>query len=151
MSFYKEILPFADYIHSIRKLEAYLSFDIKFPTKWGIPKNIVDEGQVLPFDVGVENQKGFSFVSKIEESEISLTITKILKIIKINKEREIKEKLFKETIERLKQTFEKTELEKLQKLYFDFETDYSENELNDETDGQSSISIELAGEGKEER
>jgi hypothetical protein len=144
MSFYKELIPFMDYIHSIRKLESYLSFDMKFPIKWSLPKNINEEGQLIPFDVGIENLKGWSFVSKIDESEVSLTLTKILKIIKYNKEREIKEKLFKETVDRLKSTFEKTDLDKLQKLYFDFESDYSETSLDDEQNGQELTSAEMA-------
>jgi len=144
MSFYKELVPFMDYIHSIRKLENYLSFDIKFPVKWSLPKNINEEGQIIPFEVGVENFKGWSFVSKLDESEVSLVLTKILKIIKYNKEREIKEKLFKETVDRLKSTFEKTDLDKLQKLYFDFESDYDENSLDNEQNGQELTSTEVA-------
>jgi hypothetical protein len=144
MSFYKELVPFMDYIHSIRKLENYLSFDIKFPVKWSLPKNINEEGQIVPFEVGVENLKGWSFVSKLDESEVSLVLTKILKIIKYNKEREIKEKLFKETVDRLKSTFEKTDLDKLQKLYFDFESDYDENSLDNEQNGQELTSTEVA-------
>jgi hypothetical protein len=143
MSFYKEILPFMDYVHSIRKLESYLSFDMKFPVKWNLPKNLNEEGQLIPFEVGVDNMKGWSFVSKIDESEISSVLTKILKIVKHNKEREIKERLFKETVERLKSTFEKTELDKLQKLYFDFESDYDETSLDNEQNGQESTSLEV--------
>ena len=144
MSFYKELVPFMDYIHSIRRLENYLSFDMKFPNKWNMPKNITDESQIIPFEVGVENLKGVSFVSKLDESEVSSVLTKILKIIKYNKEREIKERLFKETVERLKSTFEKTDLDKLQKLYFDFESDYSETSLDDGQDGQELTSAEVA-------
>jgi len=144
MSFYKELIPFMDYIHSIRKLESYLSFDMKFPIKWNLPKNLGEEGQLIPFEVGVENLKGWSFVSKIDESEVSSLLTKILKVIKHNKEREIKERLFKETVDRLKSTFEKTDLDKLQKLYFDFETDYNETLLDDEQNGQELTSTEVA-------
>ena len=45
MSFYKEIAPFVEYVHSIRKLKNYLSFDMTFPTKWSLPKSIVDEAK----------------------------------------------------------------------------------------------------------
>ena len=137
MSFYNEILPFSEYIHSIRKLETYLSFDLKFPGKWGLPKSAMEQIQIVPYDVGIENLKGLSFVSKFEERDIEITISTILKIIKINKEKEIKEKLFKETVDRLKTTFEKTDLDKLQTLYFDFEAEYDENTLEiDETTGE---------------
>ena len=148
MSFYKEILPFAEYIHSIRKLETYLSFDMKFPTKWSIPKSIMDEGQIIGFEVDNQNLKGITFVSPIEESQMSTIMIKISKIIKLNKERELKEKLFKQTVEQLKQTFEKTDLDKLQNLYFDFDESELETELEtnleDEQNGQESAVVELA-------
>ena len=148
MSIYKELLPYIDYIHSIRKLESYLSFDMKFPVKWVMIKSVMEESQIVPFEVGVENWKGLSFVSKIEDIEITNCLSKIQKIIKVNKEKEIKEKLFKETVDRLKSTFEKTDLDKLQKLYFDFETDYEENSLEDET--ESTTNLELVGEREAE-
>ena len=151
MSFYKEILPFVEYVHSIRKLESYLSFDMKFPTKWSIPKSIVDEGQVIGFEVDDRNLKGITFISPISEKEMSITLVKIGKVIKLNKERELKERLFKQTVEQLKQTFEKTDLDKLQNLYFDFdENDIDteldgeiETELNNEQYGQESTTTEL--------
>jgi hypothetical protein len=150
MSFYKEILPFVEYIHSIRKLESYLSFDMKFQTRWSIPKSIVDEGQVVGFEVEDPNMKGITFISPIGEKEVSSIIVKIGKIIKLNKERELKERLFKQTVEQLKQTFEKTDLDKLQNLYFDFEvgdeldTDLeTEIDLEDEQNGQESTISEL--------
>lgn len=151
MSFYKEIAPFVEYIHSIRKLENYLSFDMKFPTKWSIPKSIVDEGQVIGFEVEDQNMKGVTFICQIAEKEVSSIIVKIGKIIKLNKERELKERLFKQTVEQLKQTFEKTDLDKLQNLYFDFDVDdeldtdlETEIDLEDEQDGQESTTSQLA-------
>lgn len=151
MSFYKEIAPFVEYIHSIRRLENYLSFDMKFPTKWSIPKSIVDEGQVIGFEVEDQNMKGVTFICQIAEKEVSSIIVKIGKIIKLNKERELKERLFKQTVEQLKQTFEKTDLDKLQNLYFDFDVDdeldtdlETEIDLEDEQDGQESTTSQLA-------
>ena len=146
MSFYKEIVPFVEYIHSIRKLESYLSFDMKFPTKWSIPKSIVDEGQVVGFEVEDPNMKGVTFICPIGEKEVSSIVVKIGKIIKLNKERELKERLFKQTVEQLKQTFEKTDLDKLQNLYFDFDVEDgldSEIDLEDEQDGQEPTVAEL--------
>jgi hypothetical protein len=146
MSFYKEIIPFVEYIHSIRKLESYLSFDMKFHTKWSIPKSIVDEGQVVGFEVEDPNMKGVTFICPIGEKEVSSIVVKIGKIIKLNKERELKERLFKQTVEQLKQTFEKTDLDKLQNLYFDFDVEDgldSEIDLEDEQDGQEPTVTEL--------
>jgi hypothetical protein len=121
-----------------------------FPTKWSLPKSIIDEGQVIAFNLEDQNLKGVSFVSQINENDVSVILTKIAKIIKLNKERELKEQLFKQTIDQLKQTFEKNDLDKLQNLYFDFETDAPNLELN-EQNGQESATIELVDEREEER
>jgi hypothetical protein len=61
-------------------------------------------------------------------------LTKVAKIIKLNKEKELKEKLFKQTVEQLKSTFEKTDLDKLKNLYFDFDEGEQTPELNVELD-----------------
>jgi hypothetical protein len=156
MSFYKELLPFVEYLHSIRKLKTYLSFDMVFPTKWSLPKSIVEEGQIVGFEAENQNLKGISFVSPIDDSEVSKTMTKISKVIKLNKEKELKERLFKETVERLKSTFEKTDLDKLQNLYFDFdngddtpeldvELDDDDNDSDYEQDEQEPVDTELVG------
>ena len=131
MSFYKEIASFADYIHSIRKLKNYLSFDLQFPSKWSLPKSMVED----------PNYKGISFVAEFNESSINSILTKILKIIKLNKEREIKEKLFKQTIDQLKEAFEKNDLDKLKKLYFDFETEETDLTINDESENGENIEL----------
>lgn len=156
MSLYKELIPFIEYIHSVRKLKNYLSFDMVFPTKWSLPKSLVDEGQVVGFETENQNLKGVSFVSPIDESEVSKTMAKISKIIKLNKEKELKEMLFKQTVEQLKTTFEKTDLDKLKNLYFDFdnedetpeldvELDDTDNYTENEQDGQKSDNTELVG------
>jgi hypothetical protein len=142
MSFYKELELFQEYVRSIRKLKNFLSFDLQFPSKWSMPKSFTDEGQTVAFESEDPNSKGVSFVCEFKESEVNKTLSKVLKIIKLNKERELKEKLFKETIEQLKQTFEKTDLDQLQRLYFDFDNDINLNE--NEQDGQEPTTIELA-------
>jgi len=146
MSFYKEIAPFIEYIHSIRKLKTYMSFDMVFPTKWVMPKSIIEEGETVAFQAEDQNYKGVSFVAQIDESNISLVLTKIARVIKLNKEKELKERLFKQTVEQLKQTFEKTDLDKLQNLYFDFEEDDEPNLEINEQDGHEPEDAELAGE-----
>jgi hypothetical protein len=145
MSFYKEIAPFVEYVHSIRKLKNYLSFDMTFPTKWSLPKSIIDEGQVVGFEAEDQNTKGVSFVTQIDEKQISLTMTKIAKIIKLNKEKELKERLFKQTVEQLKQTFEKTDLDKLQNLYFDFEVEDTTLDIEDDIDESTLETYEQDG------
>jgi len=146
MSFYQSISPFIEYLNSVRKLESYLSIDMMFPTKWTLPKSLVDEKQVVGFQIEDETKKGISFVCAIENKTVESTIKTISKIIKYNKEKELKEKLFKDTVEKLKSTFEQNNLDKLQNLFFDFSTkiDNTSN-LVDYDKGQSE-DIELAEE-----
>ena len=87
--------------------------------------------------------KGVSFVSQIDEKQISTTMAKIAKIIKINKERELKERLFKQTVEQLKQTFEKTDLDKLQNLYFDFDEEDSTLAIEDDIEDEEEPTLEI--------
>jgi hypothetical protein len=118
---------------------------MKFPVKWSIPKSIIDEGKIIGFEVEDQNSKGITFVTPINELEVSTILVKIGKIIKLNKERELKEKLFKQTVEQLKQTFEKTDLDKLQNLYFDFEDEIDsefDSELDDEINENQQINLE---------
>jgi len=143
MSFYKELQPFVEYVQSIRKLKNYLSFDIKFPSKWSIPKSYLEDGQSVAFEPDDSNHRGISFVSAFDEVSIEQTISKITKVIKINKEKELKEKLFKQVIDQLKNTFESNDIEKLKGLYFDFDNEIP-NLNDDEQDGSESASIELA-------
>lgn len=148
MSLYKELSPFFEYLRSVRKLKDYLSFDMQFPAKWSIPKSVAEDGQVVAFETEDSNQRGISFVSSFDEVAVSNTTIKIAKIIKLNKEKEIKERLFKQTIEHLKETFEKTDLNKLKTLYFDFEVEDTTLDINDELSGENNV--ELVGEGKNE-
>jgi hypothetical protein len=134
MSLYTELSPFVEYIHSIRKLKTYLSFDMLFPSKWSIPKSIVEEGQIVAFEAESQAFKGISFVTETNETDVSKTLTRMAKIIKLNKEKELKEKLFKDTVDQLKSTFEKTDLDKLKNLYFDFDDGSNTPELNVELD-----------------
>jgi hypothetical protein len=149
MSFYKQILPFIDYIHSIRKLKNYLSFDMVFPTKWSLPKSLVEEGQIVGFETDTAETKGISFVAEISDASTNEILRKIANVIKLNKEKELKEKLFRQTVEQLKQTFEKTDLERLQNLYFDFDINEETNLDIHEPSETESENDKLVGEREE--
>ena len=79
MSLYKNIQSFSDYLVSIRRMEQYLTFDLKIPSKWGIPKSIAEEGKLVPFETNDEKFKGFSFPCAFNEIDIDETISKINK------------------------------------------------------------------------
>lgn len=148
MSFYLEIESFIEYLHSIRKLKDYLIFDLKFPSKWLIPKSMSEDGNLVPFDVDSPELRGVSFVSDISELEITNTIDRIQKVIKLNKERELKERLFKEYVDKLKNTFETNNLEKLKNLHFEFDNGIK---LNENETGDKSEDVKLVGTREDER
>jgi hypothetical protein len=114
-----------------------MSFDLKFPIKWSIPKSLLEDVQTVPHESEDADIKLMSFVSEMNDVEINKTITKIVKIIKLNKEREQKEILFKKTIDELKKTFEQNDLEKLQNLYFEFADEDDTSNLDTYDTGQS--------------
>jgi len=143
MNLYHNIQPFVEYLFSIRKIKDYVSFDLIFSNKWSLPKSLAQETEIVPFKTEEQDSKGISFVCKIDEPSVTTTVNKIVKIIKLNKEREMKELLFKETIEELKKTFEKNDLDTLKKLYFDFETEI-ENLDENEQDTEDTTTLELA-------
>jgi len=141
MNFYSSLEPFVDFLHSIRRLENYLSFDILIPKTWGVPKSLQTEGQIVPFESPKgEDFKGISIVCEINQPEIDKAIQGILKLIKLNKEREEKANLFNEVVANLKKTFENTELDNLKRLNFYFENEQS----NDFEDDGPTETIELA-------
>jgi hypothetical protein len=118
MSLYKEIENIVDYCSSIRKLKTYLSFDMVFPATWAVLKSQVDETKTV-FNKSDDKGKNISFVSEINEQSISETISNIETVINYNKEKEEKERLFKEKVNELKNLFEKGGLEDLKNLKFD--------------------------------
>ena len=118
MSLYKEIEHIVDYCSSIRKLKTYLSFDMIFPATWNVLKSQVDETKTV-FNKSDDKGKNISFVSEINEESISETISNIETVINYNKEKEEKERLFKEKVNELKNLFEKGGLEDLKNLKFD--------------------------------
>jgi len=149
MSFYNEISPFLEFIHSIRKLKNYFSFDIKFPDKWVIPKSILDDTQVVTFDPDDPTLKGLSFVCEIKDEDINILLRKITRIIKVNREKELKEKLFKQMVDKLKVTFDSNNLEALQNLYFDFQKDEPNLEIEDDESIRTK-DVGLVGEREDE-
>jgi hypothetical protein len=118
MSLYKEFSTLFPYLQSVRKIENYLSFDISFPTTWKLPKKYVEEDKIMEQQSNSIGERLFSYVSEITETEIEKVYQNLCSIIKYNKEREEKDKLFDLKVEELKKLFEKQNLEKLKGLDF---------------------------------
>jgi hypothetical protein len=138
MTFYNTLESIKEYFVSFRKLETYLSLDLKFPDTWSMPKSTTTDYQVVPFEINQQGSRGMSFVCEMNEVEVEKNVTMIQKIIRLNKERELKEVLFKEVMSELKKTFETNDLESLKRLNFHFENEKPKIEdLDHELGGES--------------
>lgn len=117
------------YLKSVRILKNYVSFDMLLPDSWSVLKS----PQVVEV-IKTEDNRVISFVCE-NKTEFIDTLEKYLdNIIKINIEKEEKERLFKEKVMELKNIFEKEKLENLKGLKFDVDELTSLMEINKEED-----------------
>ena len=119
MTFYQELSVIHPYLQSVRKLKNYLSIDVNFPTTWKLPKKYVPENSVVENEATVKDHRCFSFVSAFEEKLVEEMLINLNGVIKYNKEREEKERLFESKVSELKQIFDKQNLENLKNLSFE--------------------------------
>jgi hypothetical protein len=103
-------------LQEIKFLKENILFTIKIKQSWILSES---EGIVLiredNSDLNQPNEKLIFFYSEMEE-KIKTSINYINKINKENQEREEKEKLLQLTIEKLKETFQNSDLQKLTEL-----------------------------------
>jgi hypothetical protein len=119
MTFYQELAVIHPYLQSVRKLKNYLSIDVNFPTTWKLPKKYVPDNSVVENETTVKDHRCFSFVSAFEEKLVEEMLINLNGVIKYNKEREEKERLFESKVSELKQIFDKQNLENLKNLSFE--------------------------------
>jgi hypothetical protein len=119
MTFYQELSVIHPYLQSVRKLKNYLSIDVNFPATWKLPKKYVPENSVVENEATVKDHRCFSFVSAFEEKLVEEMLINLNGVIKYNKEREEKERLFESKVSELKQIFDKQNLENLKNLSFE--------------------------------
>lgn len=127
MRLYKELSYLAPYLVSIRIIENVITIDVLFPNNWKIIKKFVDEKSVVENDSSEENYRSFSFVCETSEENFTIIYTSVLNIIKYNKEREEKERLFQEKVNELKNVFDKQSLEELKDLKFEVKQNITKN------------------------
>jgi hypothetical protein len=120
MNLYNHLFGFSDYLVSIRRLDTHISMDLALPTSWGIPKSVQEVAQIVPFELNKEGHRGISLVCEFAESEFEKVVLVINKIIKLNKEKEIKNEMFEQAVKSLRATFDKKDLDTLKTLEFKF-------------------------------
>ena len=119
MTFYQELAVIHPYLQSVRKLKNYLSVDVNFPTTWKLPKKYVPDNSVVENESTLKDHRCFSFVSVFDEKSVEEMLINLNGVIKYNKEREEKERLFESKVTELKQIFDKQNLENLKNLSFE--------------------------------
>lgn len=112
----EELEKIKNYLQEIKFLKENVLFTIKIKQSWILSES---EGIVLiredNSDLNLPNEKLVFFYSEKEE-KIKTSIDYINKIIKENQEREKKEELLQLTIQKLKETFQNSDLQKLTEL-----------------------------------
>jgi len=146
MNLYEQLNEIFPYLISIRKLEAYVSIDVELPTTWKLPKKYVDEKMVVEQKSTKTEFRCFSFATSFDEETLDKLFNNLKNIIKYNKEREEKERLFEEKVKELKSFFDKSNLTDLKSLEFQVNNvlnlELEEEEQEDE-DRISRESVEL--------
>ena len=118
MNLYEQLNEIFPYLISIRKLETYVSIDVELPTTWKLPKKYVDEKMVVEQKSTKTEFRCFSFATSFDEETLDKLLNNLKNIIKYNKEREEKERLFEEKVKELKSFFDKSNLTDLKSLEF---------------------------------
>jgi hypothetical protein len=144
MNLYEQIGEIFPNLISIRKLENYISVDVKFPNTWKLPKKYVDEKTIIEQKSNEPEFRFFSFATLFEKEPIDVLFSNLKNIIKYNKEREEKERLFEDKVKELKYFFEKSNLNDLKALEFQIKQSLK-LELEDES--ESGQDIELVSDG----
>lgn len=118
---YENIIQLRPYFYSLREINNNVSLDIKIPVGWDYLEIIKEFYPNLEVKVQDKNEKVIllSIISVINSKDGYDTIfTCAYNVIKYNKEREEKEKLFEEKIKELHEIFKRESLEKLKNINF---------------------------------
>lgn len=142
MTLFENIQVLEPFFHSIRKHQSFFIIDVKLPEAWSYKELVVDLKDVVGVkDNGVKGgQRFLSFFSKQTNEDIQKSNGLILEVIRVNQEREEKERLLQEKIIELKRKFEDSDLDSLKSLHFEYsepstvmdEVETFEEEIEDE-------------------
>lgn len=142
---YKLIKDIKPYFYSLREIKNNFSLDIKIPSKWSYD---FDNNNFNNVDVKKQDDNGeitlISLISTSDQEGFDSIFNCSKYIIKTNKEKEEKEKLFNQKVDELKQLFFKSSLEDLKKINFTEENEDGSRER----DGYAGEGETVISEGK---
>lgn len=117
---------FHPYFASLRRIDSFLIIDAEVPTNWDVGKLTQDlaEGSksIQTLLTGQDKDSSTKVISIVGWSEFhnyNTLFARFEKIIKVNREREEKNKLFKVMVKKLEKVFIDSDLDKLQNLKID--------------------------------
>lgn len=118
---YNIVTSLRPHFFSLREINDNVSLDIKIPNIWEF-EGLVEPDEKIPFAVKVQDKgEELSLISLISPSTsegYDYVFNYAKTVISVNKEKEEKERLFKETIDQLKTLFLNTPLDKLKDISF---------------------------------
>lgn len=116
---YESIKLLRPYFHSLREVQNNVSLDIKIPTNWNYEKTLSIYKLIQP-KVQDKNERNvlISLVSSATPNGYAIVLQCANEIIRINKENEEKEKLFKEKVSELEKLFNVETLDNLKEIKF---------------------------------
>lgn len=151
-TYYNFLSKIEPYLKTVRKLKTHVSYDLSFSDTWLMPKNNTKDIEIVK--TGTEDGKVLlSFVCEINSESVNKVEELIDYIIKTNKEREEKDKLFRSKVQELKSIFDNQNLEDLKSLKFDVDEISSIINGNGEEDNESGDreGVAVVEEGTDER
>lgn len=104
MNIYTNLTQIFRHLKSIRHIKGYISFDLSFPQSW----QLVEPPNQANFEIITSNSPdnfNVSFVCKFDESSVITAFDFIVRTIKFNEDKELKNELFKDFVGQLKDLF----------------------------------------------
>ena len=118
---YNIVKSLRPHFFSLREIDENVSLDIKIPVVWAYD-GLVEPNEKIPFAVKVQDKKTermlISLIAPSTSEGYEYVFNYAKAVISVNKEKEEKERLFKETIDELKTLFLNTPLDKLKDISF---------------------------------
>lgn len=130
------------YFQSLRKVQGYKILDVEIPINWDCGKLVKEltqnntHVQTILTEQDDQN-KMVAIVGSEKHHTFDLLFNRLQKVIKVNQEREEKNRLFKITVKKLENLFLNSNLDQLQKLVIDVDETPSiefgeQNEINEQ-------------------
>lgn len=151
MTYFNFLNKVQSYLKTVRILKNHVSFDMLFSNTWIITKNKYPGIEIIDGGATEDNKRLLSFVCALNEKNVNIVEEIIDGIIKLNIEREEKDKLFRLKVQELKNIFEKQKLEDLKGLKFDVDdlnTYLDNDEAEDRPEDRDGIVTVDAGQEK---